>query len=172
MNILNIEIKATTDSPQKIEEILNSLNARYEGVDHQIDTYFSVDSGRLKLREGNIEKSLILYHRKEIKGLKKSEVVLQKFNSELSGLKSILQTLLKTQVIVEKYRKIFFIENVKFHIDEVKDLGFFIEIEAIDETGNLNETQLREQCSYYIDLFGIKNTDLIDKSYCDMKESE
>ena len=34
---------------------------------------------------------------------------------------------------MDKKREIYFIHNVKFHIDNVKNLGTFIEIEAIDE---------------------------------------
>jgi len=58
MNILNIEIKVKYEYPEKIEKILIKNHARFIGEDHQIDTYFQVDEGKLKLREGNIENSL------------------------------------------------------------------------------------------------------------------
>lgn len=34
--------------------------------------------------------------------------------------------------MVDKRRKIYFIDNVKFHFDVVENLGTFIEVEAID----------------------------------------
>ena len=168
MNILNIEIKASCNNPEIIEEILLKNNAKYIGEDHQIDTYFNTEKGRLKLREGKIENSLILYNRIEIKGLKKSEVILYKPNENIKSLKQILENTLKVWVIVDKTRKIFFIENVKFHIDKVKNLGNFIEIEAIDNSGNIGEEKLRKQCNKYIDLLKVDSSNFIDKSYSDL----
>ena len=168
MNILNIEIKASCNNPEIIEEILLKNNAKYIGEDHQIDTYFTTEKGRLKLREGKIENSLILYNRIEIKGLKKSEVILYKPNENIKSLKQILENTLKVWVIVDKTRKIFFIENVKFHIDKVKYLGSFIEIEAIDNSGNIGEEKLRKQCNKYIDLLKVDSSNFIDKSYSDL----
>ena len=168
MNILNIEIKASCNNPEIIEEILLKNNAKYIGEDHQIDTYFNTEKGRLKLREGKIENSLILYNRIETKGLKKSEVILYKPNENIKSLKQILENTLKVWVIVDKTRKIFFIENVKFHIDKVKYLGSFIEIEAIDNSGNIGEEKLRKQCNKYIDLLKVDSSNFIDKSYSDL----
>ena len=57
----NVEIKARCAQPDQIHQILKAQNARFVGIDHQIDTYFNVAEGRLKLREGNIENQLIFY---------------------------------------------------------------------------------------------------------------
>lgn len=57
---LNVEIKAKCSDPQRIRDILESHGAEHKGLDHQIDTYFRVQNGRLKLREGDIENFLIL----------------------------------------------------------------------------------------------------------------
>jgi adenylate cyclase class IV len=59
MNIKNYEFKAKVDEIQKYENKLLALNPDYKKLDHQIDTYFNVEQGRLKLRKGNIENSLI-----------------------------------------------------------------------------------------------------------------
>lgn len=63
MKSTNIEIKAKSTQQDKIRKILKDLGADFKGTDHQIDTYFNVVSGRLKLREGNIENALIHYER-------------------------------------------------------------------------------------------------------------
>ena len=167
MKKLNIEIKAKTDSPQKIRDVLNSEKAEFLGIDYQIDTYFKVNSGRLKLREGNIENSLVHYNRENQKGPKQSDVTLFK-TSKGSSLKDILLGSLGRLVVVDKQREIYFIDNVKFHIDKVKYLGDFIEIEAIDNNGDIGRDKLFQQCNYYIDLFGINEEDLISKSYSDL----
>ena len=50
---------ATTSDLKNSEHQLLLLNPKFIGEDNQEDTYFNVAKGRLKLREGNIENSLI-----------------------------------------------------------------------------------------------------------------
>ena len=59
MKIKNFEFKAKIDEIEKYENKLLTLNPKFQGLDHQIDTYFNLQYGRLKLREGNIENNLI-----------------------------------------------------------------------------------------------------------------
>jgi len=167
MGFLNIEIKASCSDPKRIEQILIDDKADYKGLDHQVDTYFNVHDGRLKLREGNIENSLIFYKRDNIKGPKESLVQLYKTQPD-SGLKEVLLHALGTKVIVDKKRKIFFIDNIKFHIDLIENLGSFIEIEAIDKEGTIGQVKLEAQCERYIKKLGIEKTDLISVSYSDL----
>ncbi len=164
---INIEIKARSNNQDKIREILKSKNADFKGVDHQIDTYFKVNSGRLKLREGKIENHLIYYDRENKKGPKQSNAILFESDSN-SSLKQILIKALDVLVVVDKQREIYFIDNVKFHIDIVKDLGTFIEIEAIDKNGTIGKDKLLEQCQFFLDLFKISQEDLIPVSYSDL----
>jgi predicted adenylyl cyclase CyaB len=167
MTQLNIEIKAKSNNQNWVREILNSHHAKFKGVDNQVDTYFKVSSGRLKLREGNIENSLVHYDREDKEGPKQSNVTFYK-SSEKSSLKKILTRSLGILVVVDKSREIYFIDNVKFHIDSVKDLGSFVEIEAIDPDGTIGKEKLFEQCNYYLDLFKIRKEDLISNSYSDL----
>lgn len=168
MHCENIEIKArcSDSDKERIREILKSRNALDKGVDHQIDTYFKVYSGRLKLREGNIENALIHYARKDTPGPKKSEVIL--INDPAPALKEILSKALGILVVVDKLREIYLIDYVKFHIDTVENLGSFIEIEAIDKDGTIGEAKLMEQCRFYLDMFKITGENLISGSYSDL----
>ncbi len=163
----NIEIKAKSDKHKEIREILKSKNAEFKGIDHQVDTYFRVNSGRLKLREGNIENYLIHYDREDTEGPKQSNVILYKSDPK-STLKNILTKALGILAVVDKQREIYFIDNVKFHLDSVKNLGNFVEIEAIDTSGNIGKEKLLEQCNFYLDLFKISKDDLISGSYSDL----
>ncbi len=167
MSHLNIEIKAHCQAPEKVRKILLEKQAEFKGVDHQIDTYFQCPNGRLKLREGSIEKHLIFYQRADGLQPKASHVNLYKPN-ESADLRTLLTNALDIKVIVDKQRGIYFIENVKFHIDEVKDLGSFVEIEAIDSDNTIGEAKLLEQCQFYMKLLGIGEEDLISNSYSDM----
>jgi predicted adenylyl cyclase CyaB len=164
---LNVEIKAKCKKLSDIRKILKLKKAVYKGVDHQVDTYFNVGFGRLKLREGNIENHLIHYNREDKEGPKQSNVMLYKYKTE-SSLKEILTEALGVLVEVDKQREIYFIDNVKFHLDKVKKLGKFIEIEAIDKDGSYNSEKLLEQCNYYLNLFDISKDDLIPFSYSDL----
>ncbi len=161
-----IEIKARSKNSDKVRRALKDKNAEYKGIDHQIDTYFNVAEGRLKLREGNIENNLIHYHRPDIDGPKNSLVTLYKSNPE-STLKEVLTKALGIKVVVKKQREIYFINNVKFHIDEVDSLGSFIEIEAIG-IKNDNTEELRKQCTHYMQLLEVKDSDLVTNSYSDL----
>ena len=167
MTHINIEIKARCSDQEALRAILKSKNANFRGVDNQIDTYFNVNSGRLKLREGNIENCLIWYERENKKGPKQSNIVLYK-STPHSFLKEILTKASGILAIVDKQREIYFISNVKFHLDSVKDLGTFVEIEAIDADGTLGLPKIREQCDHYLHLFGIREEDLLNCSYSDM----
>ncbi len=167
MGHVNIEIKARCENPNRIREILKSKSAKFIGEDHQIDMYFDTKNGRLKLREGNIENNLIYYERNDESGPKQSNVILLKAEPN-SPLKEILLKSIGTKVIVDKRREIYFIDNVKFHIDLVEGLGSFVEIEAIDERGDIGAEELRKQCDHFIELLGIKGEDLLSNSYSDL----
>ncbi|MBE0570558.1 MAG: class IV adenylate cyclase [Ignavibacteriaceae bacterium] len=167
MSLLNVEIKARTTKQETIREILKSNKADFRGVDHQVDTYFKVASGRLKLRKGNIENHLIYYERENTRGPKKSTVMLYKNNPD-SNLKEMLVKSLGVLAVVDKYREIYFIDNVTFHLDNVVGLGSFVEIEAIDKDGTIGNEKLLDQCNYYLNLLLILKEDLIETSYSDL----
>ncbi|MGV8086121.1 MAG: class IV adenylate cyclase [Candidatus Woesearchaeota archaeon] len=167
MEHLNIEIKAYCSNQDKIRAILKEKFAKFIGMDNQIDTYFNVANGRLKLREGNIENHLIHYSREDISGPKQSNVTLFKSDPG-SSLKEILIKSLGTLVVVDKKREIYWIDNVKFHLDIVENLGTFVEIEAIDKNLDIGRDKLLAQCNYYLGLFDIKDSELLSISYSDM----
>ena len=162
-----IEFKAKVPDPEGLENILKSLQPIFKGEDHQIDTYFMVKEGRLKLREGNIENALIWYDRPNDASAKLSQVLLYKHDPD-PALKDILFKVHDVKVVVDKKRRIYFIDNVKFHFDEVKGLGKFIEVEAIDHNGELGLEKIQAQCDQYAALFQIQPQDYVAISYSDL----
>ena len=167
MTHLNIEFKAKAADINGLEEKLQSLQPKFIGEDHQKDTYYNVQEGRLKLREGNIENALIWYQREDIGGAKQSDILLYKHAPD-DALKKILLKLHGIKIVVDKIRKIYFVDNVKFHFDRVDELGTFIEVEAIDSKGEIGIEKLKEQCDFYINFFEIKQHDFMKESYSDM----
>ncbi len=167
MATVNIEFKAKTDKLEALEKKLLTLNPLFIGLDEQCDTYFNTPTGRLKLREGNIENTLIYFERSNTAGAKQSDIILYHHQPE-KALKDILTKVNGVKVVVDKKRKIYFIDNVKFHFDTVEALGTFVEVEAIDKTGNIDIERLKEQCSYYAAFFEIAPADYLTHSYSDM----
>jgi predicted adenylyl cyclase CyaB len=164
---LNVEIKARCINHDAIRRYLKSHNADRKGIEHQIDTYFNVPNGRLKLRESKVKNFLIQYERDNQEGPKQSKITLYK-SEPGSSLKEALRNALGILAIVDKQREIYCLDNVKFHIDTVKNLGSFMEIEAIDIDGTLNKGKLHQQCENYLKELGIKASDLLSHSYSDM----
>jgi adenylate cyclase class 2 len=164
---LNIEIKARIDNADEIRKYLKEHGAQFKGTDEQTDTYFNVTTGRLKLREGNIENNLIFYQRIDQAGPKSSSFQLVKIE-DAKALKESLAKSIGVKVIVKKRREIYYIENVKFHIDEVPELGAFAEIEAGNILADLPAEKLQQQCDFYMKELGIKTENLVKISYSDM----
>ena len=167
MSHVNFEFKARASNINSLEKKLLELNPKFIGEDHQTDTYFNVKKGRLKLREGNIENSLIYYERSDFADAKQSDVLLYQHPADKS-LKELLIKVHGVKVVVDKIRRIYFMVNVKFHFDRVEGLGTFVEVEAIDKAGDMDIDILKEQCSHYATLFGINTEDYISHSYSDL----
>ena len=167
MAYLNIEIKAKCSDPEFARNYLLQHQAEFKGLDEQTDTYFNVHNGRLKLREGNIENNLIFYKRNNQSGPKSSQFNLVRIQ-DAAGLKEVLTKSMGVKVIVKKKREIYYINNVKFHLDEVPGLGSFLEIEAGNILADLSQDELSAQCDFYMKELKINVKDLIENSYSDM----
>ncbi|MDO8508029.1 MAG: class IV adenylate cyclase [bacterium] len=164
---INIEIKALSKNHDRVRKILNSKKADFLGTDHQVDTYFKVSDGRLKLREVDNKNHLIYYTRENKCGPKQSNITRTQVK-DAASIKEILEKALEVLTVVDKQREIYSIDNVRFHIDTVRDLGTFIEIEAVDDTGKISKEVLYDQCQKYMKLFGIPEKDLVELSYSDL----
>jgi len=168
-----VEIKARTTRTVEQRNLLLAKGADFKGTDHQVDHYFNVPEGRLKLRSGSIEHSLIFYRRSNKAGPKDSSVALTRIDSQAlaDSFAATLDQALGTWVKVDKQREIYFIDNVKFHLDEVVGLGTFIEIEAIGESADERKALL-DQCQSYMAYLGVREEELIENSYSDLLADE
>lgn len=165
---LNFEFKAKVENTEELEQkLIEAFNPSYLGEDDQTDTYFNIATGRLKLREGNIENSLIYYERSNSAESKSSNVILYEHKPD-KNLKEILTKVHGVKVIVDKKRKIYFVENVKIHFDKLVALGSFIEVEAIDKDDTIGIERLKEQCLQFATFFNIKPQQFVAHSYSDL----
>lgn len=164
---INAEIKARCPDPAFVRQYLLEQGARFAGTDHQCDTYFNTRNGRLKLREGNIENNLIYYERQNDAGPKTSAFTLTPV-TDAAALKYSLEQALGVLKVVEKTREIYYIGNVKFHVDELKSLGYFVEIEACSTGTAFTAEALHAQCTSYMEQLHILPEHLLTHSYSDM----
>lgn len=164
----NVEIKAkiSPDDQRRIVELASKTGSGPQTL-IQTDTFFNTADGRLKLREfadGTAE--LISYSRSDfaeprICNYLRFEV------EEPTKMKRMLELSTGIQCIVEKHRDVYFIDQARIHLDEVKDLGLFLEIEVvlrsdqIEEVGNDIMESLLEQ-------FDIKPASFLAVSYADL----
>jgi len=169
---LNVELKARCADPAHVRAVLDAAGADFRGVDEQRDVYYEVPNGRLKLRRGTIERALIFYQRADEAKVKPSHVTMSRLEQAgepaLDDLEGTLAAALGVRTVVEKRREIYFVNNVKFHLDEVPGTGSFVEIEAIESPEARDEETLRAQCEAWRTRLGIATNDLIADSYMDL----
>ena len=165
---LNVELKARCADPARVRAVLEDAGADMRGVDSQRDVYFHVPEGRLKLRRGTIERSLIYYRRADDAQVRPSHVTMARLAEAPQELEDTLAAALGVRAVVEKRREIRFVGNVKFHLDEVPGQGTFVEIEAIESPEARDEDALRAQCEEWRVRPGIAQDDLVAHSYGDL----
>ena len=136
----NIEIKVKVNDLDAIEKIAQSINAKFIGLINQVDTFFDIPTGKLKLREfSDRPAELIFYDRKGTDKWRSDYIIAD--ISDTKNLKKILSILFDTKVIVSKTRKLYMYETCRIHLDTVENLGTFLELESviIDDEQKANE---------------------------------
>ena len=128
----NIEIKAPLADRADTEEKLRSIGARLEWTRNQVDTFFDAPSGWLKLREvEGCPAELISYRRSvEDSGPRESDYDILRME-EARELSSVLEHSLGILGRVEKQRSLWLYRNTRVHLDRVKGLGDFLELETV-----------------------------------------
>ncbi len=161
----NFELKARLRSREEAIATSERLAARPQGNIHQIDTYFGVPSGRLKLREavpGRCE--LVFYHRADVSGPKGCDYTLEPAQPSIKG---ILAEALGVIALVDKVRTLYLWENVRIHIDDVVGLGAFLEFEAVLDEEH-DDADGARKLEYLIAQFGIAPEEHLAVSYLDL----
>jgi len=164
-----MELKARVSSVETLRKKLESMGARYVGTYHQVDTYFYVPKGRLKLRqvEGTKETQLIYYEREDVAEPKRSRVFILEVQ-QLAILQTFLGTFLKKRAVVDKQREIYDYKGTKVHLDKVKNLGAFIEFERKTGSSTKGANRDRKALEELMQILEIRLEDLVKGSYGDM----
>jgi predicted adenylyl cyclase CyaB len=125
---VNLELKLKVNSHRGIVKKLKSINALFHRTLLQKDIYYSFPHGLLKLRMEGKDFFLIKYLRNEIgKRFSNYEIMLLKGKNPEKYLSEIF----KIESSVQKKRRLYYYKNTRIHLDEVKGLGKFIELETL-----------------------------------------
>jgi predicted adenylyl cyclase CyaB len=163
----NIEIKARIKDYQQEKKLIESFITDKPVVLHQEDIFFFTPAGRLKLRLlSPREGQLIYYQRPDQGGPKLSEYYIYP-TSEPGLLKTVLSTGLGVRGVVKKNRLVFLANNMRIHLDQVRGLGDFIELEVVfmsEQDRSIAEKQSR----IWMKNLKIARQDLIEGAYIDL----
>jgi adenylate cyclase class 2 len=163
----NVEIKARCPDPALLRTLALLAGAEFSGEEEQTDTYFRTQRGRFKLRRvrgGRAE--LVRYERTDALGPRTSAYSVKKVRRPWL-VRFLLAVRHGISVEVAKRREVWLWRGVRIHLDEVRHLGTFVELEAVvDDIGDPDEAERR--CRQLMEMLAIRNEDLVDRSYSDL----
>lgn len=166
----NVEIKARCADLAAARRVAERLATRQLGVDEQVDTYFVVPRGRLKLRRSSLSGAqLIPYLRPDRSGPKRADYRVVPV-PDADGTLRLLTQILGVHRVVTKRRQIFLVDEVRIHLDEVEGLGSFLELEAVFDGSADAEAKERRRVDELMAELGVREGDLIEGSYEGMVE--
>ena len=136
----NIEIKAKMPDMPLLRTLVESIaDVGPEIIEHE-DTFFNSPNGRLKLRDFlDGTGVLIYYQRDDSTGPAESDYVLSP-TDDPEALKTVLAGALGLKAVVRKRRTLYKIGQTRVHLDEVENLGPFVELEVV-----LSENQTSDE---------------------------
>jgi len=135
----------------------------------QTDTFFPTEKGRLKLRELAPDRAqLIYYERPDQDGPKRSDYSLFE-TADPAALRQVLARAFGVRGTVKKVRHLYLIGQTRVHLDEVIDLGDFMELEVVLRPGQSDEEGHRV-AEHLLQELGVSDQDLMDVAYMDLLE--
>ena len=163
----NVEIKARIPDIAAARSLVAALADRGPESLSQTDTFFHVPSGRLKLREFSYGPAeLIYYRRPDTPGPAASEWTRISV-PDGPALRQLLTSALGVRGQVSKRRLVFWVGRTRVHLDEVRDLGAFLELEVVLEDGEPVSAGVHE-AHRLLGLLGMPADALVPESYIDL----
>ena len=156
----NLELKICCSSFSKLKKSLKKIKAEFIAELIQKDIYYKTAKGLLKLRIENGEQSLIKYSRDEKGRERWSDYHVLKLN--YGDAEEFFKNIFDFETVVEKKRLLYIFDNTRIHLDDIKGLGKFLELETLVLNG-LNDAKKRFNTIIILLNLDIKNQ--IRKSY-------
>jgi predicted adenylyl cyclase CyaB len=163
----NVEIKASIEDIELTRRLVSKLSDRGPETLQQTDTFFHVDSGRLKLREfddGRAE--LIYYNRPNQPGPKESQYQREAV-SDGTAMRELLSRTLGIHGTFRKKRLVYWAGRTRVHVDEVEGLGNFLELEVVLREQEPIESGVKE-AHQLMERLEIESASLLPVAYIDL----
>jgi len=160
-----IEITVFLKNPEEVKKILGKI-AKFKKEKNQKDDYFvpktrdffqekpTKEYLRIRCQEGKSEIAYHFCHFQKNGNLLKSD----EYETEIKDPKTMVEILEKLgfvkKVTVTKHREYYLYKNFEICVDQVKELGCFLEVEAINSTESPEKTL--KQCFKVLDEIGAK----------------
>ncbi len=127
----NLEVKARLPDLAAARATVARLGARPAGIEVQVDRYYELEGGwRVKLRSVRGRGAeLIRYRRPETEAVRISDYEVTPVRDRAA--RRCLVPKGRPLVTVRKRREVHLLDNVRVHLDEVEELGTFLELEAV-----------------------------------------
>lgn len=161
---VNLEIKVPVKSLSQFVSIVEKAGGERIYSSRQIDIYYKLNNGRLKIRDSSGEKSIIFYRRVEDGTERWSEFEVIKVDNPKIWVK-FFDKFLDRLVVVDKYRTLYHLFNTRIHFDKVKGLGNFIELETKVTDG---KHKARKEFQKIINMLELETDKQILSSYSDL----
>ncbi len=166
---VNIEIKARVNDFAGLQRKAEQLSDTPCQVIPQEDTFFNCPVGRIKLRElGPQHGQLVYYLRQDISGPKHSDYKIFT-TDDPADLKLILAQAYGIRGVISKVRYLYMVGQTRIHLDDVKGLGKFMELEVVLLHGQ-TDAEGQAIAEDLMDKLGIQECDLIEAAYIDLLE--
>ncbi|MGB9665668.1 MAG: class IV adenylate cyclase [Ignavibacteria bacterium] len=161
---VNLEIKVPVKNLKKLIEIVEKEGGSKIYSSRQIDVYYKLENGRLKIRNSSGEKSIIFYKRIEDGSERWSDFEVIKVDKPEKWIK-FFDRFLQRLVVVDKHRTLYHLFNTRIHFDRVKGLGNFVELETKVING---KSQARKEFQKILELLELNPQNQILNSYSDL----
>jgi predicted adenylyl cyclase CyaB len=165
----NVEIKVRVTEPGALRERVKTMADGPAEVLDQRDVFFCAPEGRLKLRrfpDGRGE--LIAYCRPDATGPALSDYRIHRTEASES-LEGFLAELFGIRGEVRKRRFLYLIGQTRVHLDEVEELGAYLELEVVlsDDQTEVDGARIAERI---LGELGMSDAERIACAYIDLLE--
>lgn len=160
----NLEIKVPVKSLSNLIKIVEREGGKKIYSSRQIDVYYKLENGRLKVRNSSGEKSVIFYRRIEDGSERWSDFEVIPVTNPNDWIK-FFDNFLERLVVVDKHRTLYHLKNTRIHFDRIKGLGNFVELETKVINGKV---KARKEFLWIMSLLKLNPDNQILKSYSDL----
>lgn len=162
IRMIEVEVKAHVENFERVQNKLKQIGALRKSLEHQIDTYFNNITLRdfektdeaLRIRKTTIDnkeiKNILTYKGAKIDNISKTRKEIEVEIQDPDNISLILENLgFKPVADIEKIRTSYTLNNYIITLDEVKNVGKFVEIEKYMKEGEDFEDALQEIFNLY-----------------------